>query len=324
VATKFLHGAWIILTAIPIVILLMRAVHAHYTAVAHQLADEDRRPVDRRPGHQHMVILVSSVDAAYARAVGYSRSVRPSSLTAVTTDPSVHAACKRLAAEVDVHLLPPPGNVRQRLKTYLDTRRDQLSEDDFITVMIPEVLEHGSLVEVLRRPRLHRLKGWLLNERGIQVMDVPIVKEDIDPDADQAQESARNFVIVLVSNVHNATLQAIEYAETLRPTDLRALSFGLDPAETERLGDAWLEARIQHPLEIDDAPFRDLGRSLINYIRPFNADGLNIVVTVVVPEFVTNKRRHRILHGQTALIVKRHLLFEPGVVTASVPYHLDH
>jgi hypothetical protein len=23
------------------------------------------------------------------------------------------------------------------------------------------------------------------------------------------------------------------------------------------------------------------------------------------------------------LIVKRHLLFEPGVVTASVPYHLD-
>ncbi|MGH2807362.1 MAG: hypothetical protein ACRDKT_08800, partial [Actinomycetota bacterium] len=323
VTTKFIHGAWIVLTAIPIVILLMRAVHAHYTAVAHQLADEDRRPVDRRPGHQHLVIFVTNVDAAYARAIGYGRSVRPSSLVAVTADPSVHAACKRLARDIEVHLLPSDGNLRNALMEYLHDRRARLSEDEFLTVMIPEVLEHGGLTEILRRPGLHRLKGRLLNERGIQVMDVPIVKDAIDPAADQARESARNYVVVLVSSVHNATLQAMEYAETLRPTDLRAVSFGLDPAETEKLGDDWLAAAIPHPLEIDDAPFRDIGRSLIDYIRPFDADGVDIVVTVVLPEFVTKKRRHRVLHGQTALIVKRHLLFEPGVVTASVPYHLD-
>ena len=109
---------------------------------------------------------------------------------------------------MDVRLLPPPGNVRQRLKTFLDERLAQLSEDDFLTVMIPEVLERGSLVEILRRPGLHRLKGWLLNERRVQVMDVPIVKEDIDPDADQAQESARNYVIVLVSGGGSALTPA--------------------------------------------------------------------------------------------------------------------
>jgi hypothetical protein len=58
-------------------------------------------------------------------------------------------------------------------------------------------------------------------------------------------------------------------------------------------------------------------------VRQFEADGVHRVVTVVIPEFVVRKRRHRILHGQTALIVKRHLLFERGVVVASVPYHLD-
>jgi hypothetical protein len=47
------------------------------------------------------------------------------------------------------------------------------------------------------------------------------------------------------------------------------------------------------------------------------------VVTIVIPEFVTAKQRHRLLHGQTALIVKRHLLFEPGVVAVSVPYHIN-
>jgi hypothetical protein len=45
-------------------------------------------------------------------------------------------------------------------------------------------------------------------------------------------------------------------------------------------------------------------------------------VTVIIPEFVVQKTRHQLLHGQTALIVKRHLLFERGVVLASVPYHL--
>lgn len=323
IATKFLHGAWIILTAIPVVILLMRSVHAHYTAVAQQLADEERRPVDRRPGHQNLVILVTSVDAAFARAVGYARSVRPSTLEVVAPDASVHAACKRLAPDVGLRILPGEGTLRDRLRLYLDERKGSLSKDDFLTMMIPEVLQSKSLLEILRRPALHRLKGWLLNERGVQVMDIPIVSEEIDPDVDQANEPARNYVIVLVSSVHNATLQAMEYGETLRPTDVRALSFGLDPAATEQLGDDWLAAAIQHPLEIDDSPFREIGHSLMNYIEPFDADGLSRVVTVVLPEFVTKKRRHRILHGQTALVVKRHLLFQPGVVTVSVPYHLD-
>ena len=47
------------------------------------------------------------------------------------------------------------------------------------------------------------------------------------------------------------------------------------------------------------------------------------MVTVVIPEFIVSKVRHQTLHGQTALLVKRHLLFEEGVAVASVPYHLD-
>ena len=323
VATKFKYGAWIILAGIPVVMFLMRSVYKHYTNVAHQLEDEARRPTDRRPGHQHLVILVTSVDAAFARAVGYARSVRASTFEVVARDASIHAACKRLAPDVEVRMLLGEGALRERLKTYLDQRRAGLSEDDFLTVMIPEILQSKSLLEILRRPATHRLKGWLLQERGVQVMDVPIVKHEIDPAVDQANEPARNYAIVLVSSVHNATLQAMEYAETLRPTDIRALSFGLDPDATEKLGDDWLAAAVQHPLEIDDSPFREIGRSLINYIEPFGADGINAVVTIILPEFVTMKRRHRVLHGQTALVVKRHLLFQPGVVTVSVPYHLD-
>lgn len=84
-----------------------------------------------------------------------------------------------------------------------------------------------------------------------------------------------------------------------------------------------MEAKVPLPLELEDSPFRDIGESLTKYVRQFSPDGVDRVVTVVLPEFVLPKTRHQLLHGQTALVVKQHLLFEKGVVVASVPYHLE-
>ena len=178
-------------------------------------------------------------------------------------------------------------------------------------------------MEIVRHPRLHRLKGALLTEPGIQVLNVPMLRDEIDPEVHEGSEPARNYAVVLVAGLHNATLQAIEYAESLGPSDLRAVTFALDPQEAERLGDRWLADRIPVPLELHESPFRDIGLSLNEYVRGLGAEGQDKIVTVVIPEFVVKRLRHQVLHGQTALLVKRHLLFEPGVVVASVPYHLD-
>lgn len=163
----------------------------------------------------------------------------------------------------------------------------------------------------------------MLRLRNVQLLNIPMVIDEIDPAVDETIEPARNDVLVLVSGVSNSTLQAIEYAESLHATDIRAISFGLDPEGTEELGNLWLEARIPHPLEIEASPFRDIGLSLRDYIRQLGADGVNRMVTVIMPEFVVKKRRHQILHGQTALVVKRYVLFERGVAAVSVPYHLE-
>jgi hypothetical protein len=327
VTTKFGRppqpGAWIVVTVIPIIMYAMYSVYRHYTALARELEHPERKPRDRRPGHQHIVIFVGRVDSAAARAVGYSRSVRPHSISAITLDNACAGAWERLAPEIPLTIVEPVGSPTESVKRYVRQRRAALDPDDFLTVVVPEVLETRSLLEVFRRPAAHRLKAALVAEPGVQVLDIPMVKADIDPGLRLSQEPVRNLCIVLVARVHNAVLQAIEFAETLRPTDIRAVTFGLDPEETEEIGNDWLAARIPHPLEIEDSPYRDIGESLVEYVRQFNADGVKRVVTVIIPEFIVPKRRHRILHGQTALIVKRHLLFEPGVVVASVPYHVD-
>ena len=325
VQTKFLGGAWIILASIPVIMFGMYSVHSHYVDVARQLAHPARRPTDRRPTHQRFVVYVPKVDAATARAVGYVRSIPAAEWTAVTFDSANDEAWRRLAPDIPLVLLERIGHSNTKsIRNFLREKRRELETEDFLTFVVPEVLQTRGLLEVIRHPRMHRLKASLLSEAGVQVLDIPLPRSDTGPmTTEEAQEPGRNFALVMVSGTSNAVLQAIEYAETLRPTDLRAVSFGLEPEAVEKLGDDWLTARIPHPLEIEAAPFRDIGSSVIQYVRQFNADGVDRVVTVVIPEFVVPKRRHQVLHGQTALIVKRHLLFEPGVVVVSVPYHLD-
>lgn len=324
IATKFARGAWVVIAAIPVLIFMMRSIHAHYADVGTQLATPERHPLGRRSVHQHLVILVAKVDIATARAVGYARSVRAADVSAITFDNANCDAWQRLAPEIPLTVLARGGMEVTAVLGALRKRRATLSDVDFLTAMVPEVLQSRNLYEVFRRPGLYRLKSALVREPGIQVLDIPVLRHEAGAAADQANEPARNYVVVLVSGVHNATLQAIEYAETLHPTDIKAVTFGLDPEGSERLGNRWLDAAIAHPLEIEDSPFRDIGTSLSHYIDQYHPDGRDRVVTVVIPEFVVSKRRHHLLHGQTALLVKRHLLFEPGVVVVSVPYHLDY
>jgi amino acid transporter len=323
IRSKFLEGAYIVVAAIPVMIYAMRSVHRHYTDLRRELAHPERVPADRRPGHQHMVILVERVDAATARAVGYVHSVRPADFQAVTFDDSVRAEWKKLAPEADLTVLPPGESRRLRLKKHLRSLRASLNEDHFLTLVVPEVLQSKGLWQIVRKPTLQRLKASFLREPGIQVLDIPLDRSEAAEGENRSIEPARNYVVVLVAGVHNATLQAIEYAETLRPTHLIAVSFGLDPEATERLGNEWLASGIPHPLEIDDSPFRDVGASLIDYLHRYKPDGVKRVVTVVMPEFIVSKRRHQLLHGQTALIIKSRLLFERGVVAVSVPYHIE-
>ncbi|MFN2489056.1 MAG: APC family permease [Actinomycetota bacterium] len=324
--TKFTGGAWMILTAIPMIMFTMHSIRRHYDDVAQQSEHPGRRPPDLRPGNQHMIILVERVDLAVAQAVAYAHTVSSGDVTAITFDERNTRAWQELGTDMPLVVVDLQGSRVNTLRHYLRTRRAELDPDDFLTLMIPEVLGSRSLFEVIRRPRIHRMKAALLPEEGVQVLDIPIVVEDAAAPRDHppkvAKGPVRHQVCILVSDVHNATRRAIEYAETLQASDVRAVSFALEPEESEKLGNEWLEAGIPHPLEIEDSPFRDIGRSLVAYLRKFNPDGVNVVVTVVIPERIVSKRRHQFLHGQNALIIKRHLLFEPGVVVVSVPYHI--
>lgn len=325
VATKFLKGAWVVIVAIPLLAYLMRSVRAHYTHVAEQLAEPARRPHDRTPGNQHMVILVNhSVDGATARAIGYAKAIPGADVSGVTFTEGLEDDWAQVAQDIDLEVISKGGLKERPLLEYLHRRRRGLGSDDFLTVVIPEVLRRRSLVEVFTHPSVHRLKADLLNEPGIQVLDIPVHKDEISAGIEgERHVPATHHVIVMLSDVHNATLQAIEYAETLQGTDLKGLHVSFDDANVDKLRRRWEDANIPHELEIVLSPYRDLGATTTDYVRRYNADGRTKIVTLVLPEYVVEKRRHQLLHNQTALIIKGRMLFEPGVVVVSVPYIVE-
>ena len=82
----------------------------------------------------------------------------------------------------------------------------------------------------------------------------------------------------------------------------------------------WSRVETGLPLEIVEAPFRDLGDPLLRYVRAIAADP-EVAASVIMPELVFTGAR-KLLHNQRALYIKRLLLFEPRVLLSSVPYHL--
>jgi hypothetical protein len=83
----------------------------------------------------------------------------------------------------------------------------------------------------------------------------------------------------------------------------------------------WVDEGMRIPLDIVEAPFRDLTRPMLEEVRRFTSKPGTLVM-VVLPELIVSQSWHFLLHNQNALFVKRLFLFEPNVILSSVPYVL--
>jgi len=320
--TKFSHGAWIVIAAIPFIIYVFASIKRHYDAVSRQLR---RGSVPTRVlGQRTIVLLVRELGPDTAEALGYIRSFRPPELRAIhpgEVTPDLRERWRDFAGPgVELESLPE-GGLRGVVKAYV--RTIPRSENDFVNVVVPERVEERLAVYLLRRFSLIRLKAGLLREPNVVVTDVPVHIHDgavVGVDG-RPLIPRRTVALVFVSAVHDATIRAVNYALSLEAAETRAIYFDLDPDETQRLGEQWAERDPGIPLDVVEAPFRDLTGPMLDEVRRVTSRGG--VCAVVLPEFVVSRWRHFLLHNQNALFVKRLLLYEPRVVLSSVPFVLE-
>jgi hypothetical protein len=128
-------------------------------------------------------------------------------------------------------------------------------------------------------------------------------------------------VVVLVGRLHRGVLEALAFARAIS-TDVTAVSVDIDPTETSRLRMRWPEWFPDVPLVVLESPYRSVVWPLVEYIDRLDRDKPGPYLIVVLPEFVPARWWHHLLHNQTAWLIKAALLFRPGKITVSVPYHL--
>lgn len=324
--TKFTHGAYIVVAAVPVLVWTLNRINRHYAEVGRQLRLDERRPPSERSNH--VILLVGGPSREEARAFWYADRIRTEDFHAVhfaeRGDPKgLEAQWTRqiglLATTPTLEIVPSSGMLGNSLRSYIERMRNRIPTTDFVTVIVSERVRQRALFTFGTRTGL-LLKLSLLFTPDVVVTNVPFL-ENVAQTALESQ-TPRHVVIVLVPAAHNATLHALQYAKTLSADEIRAVHVVLDPEFSDKHRAEWDALDTGLPLELLESPYRRLGAPVLDYVRSITDDG-NTIVTVILAEFVVSKWWQRLLHNQNAFELKWMFLPEPNVIVTSVPYHLE-
>ncbi|WP_405997643.1 APC family permease [Streptomyces sp. NBC_00829] len=176
--TKFTHGAWLVVIAMPLLFVGMKGVHRHYRKVAAALAvSPGARP--RPPARHHMLVLIAAVNAPTLRAVAVGQAMRPTSLTALTVAADAEEA--RLLRDQwgehapDVALTVLHSPYREVIAPVLAHIQEVADADphSLVSVVIPEYVVGHWWEHSLHNQIALRLKARLLFNPSAAVIDVP-------------------------------------------------------------------------------------------------------------------------------------------------------
>jgi len=183
-----------------------------------------------------------------------------------------------------------------------------------LVIVLITKFTHGAFLVVIAVPVLVFL--MLRVERHYQRTSVQLA-----PKAAGITLPSRIHAVVLVSQLNEPSLKALAFARAIRPSTITALRVDTSTARTEKLVQDWAARDIPVPLAIIASQYRDLTQPVLDYLAKIEI-GPRDVIEVFVPEYVVGHWWETLLHNQSALRLKSRLLYLPGVMVTSVPYHL--
>jgi amino acid transporter len=178
IITRFERGAWVVLLAIPLLVLLFRSIRQHYLNVAHQLSLAETALIE--PVQRHTVlVLVSDIHRGVIPALEFAKSIAPDNTTAlyVELDPEesmkIRAKWAQWGGDVPLVVLPSPYRSLVRpLLRYIDDL-DSRYADDVLTVVLPEFIPSKWWQHLLHNQTALLIKAALLFRKGVVVASVP-------------------------------------------------------------------------------------------------------------------------------------------------------
>ena len=137
-----------------------------------------------------------------------------------------------------------------------------------------------------------------------------------------APHYSRRTVFVFVDGFDLATLAALRYARSLRPTTIRAVHFVIDSVRADKLRDKWTRADRGVALDFIDVSDRRLTRAAAELVEREAADP-GTHVTVVLPRRSYSALLGRLLHDRTADKIAAVVSRIPRSAATIIPYDVE-
>ncbi|WP_348920856.1 APC family permease [Enterococcus rotai] len=139
------------------------------------------------------------------------------------------------------------------------------------------------------------------------------------------QEFYGNTVIVLVGNATQANVGAVNYARSIGDYVV-AMHVSLDE-NVEKEKEIEAEFKQHFPdirFSVVHSSYRSITNPILRYVDLVsrNSAKRNYTTTVLIPQFVPNRRWQNILHNQTSLRLRLRLSWRENIVVATYSYHL--
>jgi amino acid transporter len=175
--TKFVHGAWIVVITVPLMVWCFFRVHRHYKGIAKQLSLDEAAPV-AAPLRQKALLLISGVQRATLAALAYARTISDDvealyvELTPGAAD-EVREKWGVWGQGVPLRIAESP---HRELLAPIMNHIDSLLEDeslDLLTVVVPEFVVRHWIHNALHNQTGLRLRLALLHKPRVIVTTVP-------------------------------------------------------------------------------------------------------------------------------------------------------
>jgi len=146
------------------------------------------------------------------------------------------------------------------------------------------------------------------------------VHGELEGDLPLTPAAIKHTIIVPVADLNRPAISTLAYARSISP-NVTAVHITEDEDSARAFRERWQAWGDKVPLVTIESPYRSIVGPMLRYIDNIDRQDATDTITVILPEYVAAHWWEQLLHNQTALRVKAALLFRPGTVVTSVPYH---
>jgi amino acid transporter len=178
VVTKFIEGAWIVVLIIPLIIVLLRKIHRHYSLFAAEVQFTGQSPI--APMHHSVVVPVNGITKATSGALVYATTISDEVMAVyVEVDPSATAGLRSEWESWDIGIplvvIPSPyRSVLKPLVDYVDSLR-LVMPGELVTVVVPEIVPKRWWEHLLHNKTAFYIRTAFLFKPNVVVTSVPLL-----------------------------------------------------------------------------------------------------------------------------------------------------